>query len=70
MGNKIRDLPARSIVPQPTTLPRAPHSQIKIFKMALMWLPLLKSAHSLGPPQISFVEDSGQMESIRMGWPP
>jgi hypothetical protein len=30
IGNRTRDLPACSIVPQPTTLPRAPYSKIII----------------------------------------
>jgi hypothetical protein len=30
IGTRTRDLPACSIVPQPTTLSRAPHTQIRV----------------------------------------
>jgi hypothetical protein len=40
IGTRTRDLPACSIVPQPTTLPRAPIFKVTIinFKFVLPWI--------------------------------
>jgi len=40
IGNRTRDLPACSVVPQPTALPRAPSTEIKRLKTGANHCPL------------------------------
>jgi hypothetical protein len=65
VGTRTRDLPACSIVPQPTTLPRAPEdlrkSVLNVMRASLLFVKFIGNIFRSIKYTVSFVEDVGIM---------
>ena len=55
IGNRTRDLPTCSIVPQPTALPRAPHVKLYQIQKPFLYFGATKKAYNKGSDENGYI---------------